>query len=96
MSYSSDVVVHVPVEKFDLNQQAYFKGAVESLDAMGGTATYDGIAVGLDMLMDAMEKYPDAKPLLFVLSEWGSKFWTYSQSKTSTREPSSSSLYNWL
>lgn len=69
VSYSSDVVVHVPVEKFDLNQQAYFKGAVESLDAMGGTATYDGVAVGLDMLMDAMEKYPDAKPMLFVLSD---------------------------
>ena len=51
------------------SQQSLFKGAVENLYANGGTATFDGICVAMDMINKAMEQYPDAKPMLFVLSD---------------------------
>jgi len=69
VSYNDGVYINLPIEQFDLNQQAYFKGSVNQLSAGGGTATFDGIAVGVDMLLKAMETYPDAKPMLFVLSD---------------------------
>jgi len=69
VSYNDQVYINLPIEKFDLNQQAFFKGSVNQLSAGGGTATFDGIAVGVDMLRTAMETYPDAKPMLFVLSD---------------------------
>lgn len=69
VSYSDDVTIEVPVRKFDLNQQSSFKGAVESLSAGGGTATFDGIAVAADMLIKAKETYPDGKVMMFVLSD---------------------------
>ena len=68
-SYNDKVYINLPIEKFDLNQQAYFKGAVTDLVPTNGTATFDGIAVGIHMLLEAMEEYPDAKPMLFVLSD---------------------------
>ena len=69
VSYSDDVVINVPVGQFDLNHQSAFKGAVESLSAAGGTATFDGIIVAADMLIKAKEEYPDAKLMMFVLSD---------------------------
>ncbi len=69
VSYSDYVTIELPVGKFDLNQQAYFKGAVESLRAGGGTATFDGIAVATQMVQDALAEHPEAKPMIFVLSD---------------------------
>ncbi len=69
VSYSDDVVINVPVGEFNLNHQSAFKGAVESLSASGGTATFDGIIVAADMLIKAKEQYPDAKVMMFVLSD---------------------------
>ena len=69
VSYNSSVTIEVPIAQFDLNQQTLFKGAAESLNAVGGTATFDAICVGMQMLQEAMEDYPDAKPMLFVLSD---------------------------
>lgn len=69
VSYSDDVVINVPVGEFNLNHQSSFKGAVESLSASGGTATFDGIIVAADMLIKAKEQYPDAKLMMFVLSD---------------------------
>ncbi len=69
VSYSDDVTVNVPVGKFDLNHQSAFKGGVESLETGGGTATFDGIIVGIHLLQEAMAEYPEAKPMLFVLSD---------------------------
>lgn len=69
VSYSDDVVINVPVGEFNLNHQSSFKGAVESLSASGGTATFDGIIVAADMLIKAGEQYPDAKMMMFVLSD---------------------------
>ncbi len=69
VSYSDYVTIELPINQFDLNQRAYFKGAVESLRAGGGTATFDGICVAADMVLKAMAEHPDAKPLIFVLSD---------------------------
>ncbi|WP_243456536.1 vWA domain-containing protein [Mobilitalea sibirica] len=69
VSYSSDVTIEVPIRKFDLNQRAYFQGAVEDLRAVGGTATYDGVTIGINMLLEAKEANPQAKVMLFLLSD---------------------------
>lgn len=69
VSYNSNVVIEVPVAKFDLNQRAYFQGAVEDLQAGGGTASYDGITIGINMLLEAKKKDPNAKTMLFLLSD---------------------------
>ena len=69
VTYSNDVNINLPIEKFDLNQRLLFTGAVQDMDASGGTATFDAIAVAVQMLLDEKEKNPDAKLMLFVLSD---------------------------
>lgn len=69
VSYADDVTIEVPIDQFDLEQQTYFKGSVENLYASGGTATFDAICVALNMINEKMKDYPDAKPMLFVLSD---------------------------
>ncbi len=72
VTYNSTVTINLPIAKFDLNQRAYFNGEIESLSGRGGTRTFDAIAVGLKMLMDAKVDHPDAKFMLFVLSDGNS------------------------
>ena len=43
--------------------------AVKNLSAGGNTATYDGVMVGLKMLLETEQDVPDAKLMLFVLSD---------------------------
>jgi Ca-activated chloride channel family protein len=69
VSYSNDVSIRLPIGKYDTNQQSMFVGAVESLQAQGGTATFDGILVAMKMLQDEIAKNPGVKPLIFVLSD---------------------------
>lgn len=69
VSYSSNVTIELPISKFNLNQRAYFQGAVEDMQANGSTATYDGITVGIKMLLEAKKNNPNAKPMLFLLSD---------------------------
>lgn len=69
VSYSSEVYINLPLAPFDGTQRAYFSGAVKSLTAGGGTATYDAVFVALKMLLDKAEEVPDAKLMLFVLSD---------------------------
>lgn len=69
VSYSSNVSIRLPIGKYDTNQQSMFVGAVESLQAEGGTATFDGILVAMKMLQEEIAKNPDVKPLIFVLSD---------------------------
>lgn len=69
VSYNNKVYVDLPIAEFDLNQQAYFKGAVQDMTAGGQTATYDAVIVALDMIEKAMEDHPEAKPMLFLLSD---------------------------
>ena len=69
VSYSNNVTINLPVEKFDATQRAFFSGEVKGLSAGGGTATYDALLVGLDMLKRKSEEVPDAKLMLFVLTD---------------------------
>ncbi len=69
VSYADDVTIELPIDQFDLNQQAYFKGAVEGLRAAGGTATNDGIIVAADLINKALADIPGAKPMIFLLSD---------------------------
>lgn len=73
VSYSNDVNIDLPIAKFDLNQRSLFSGAVNDLQAGGSTATFDGIAVAMKMLIDQKAAGPDAnpnlKPRIFVLSD---------------------------
>jgi len=69
VSYSSDVNIDLPIAKFDLNQRASFAGAVNDLQAGGGTATFDGIAVAMKMIQDQRAADPNLRPIIFVLSD---------------------------
>ncbi|MDH6368367.1 Ca-activated chloride channel family protein [Paenibacillus sp. PastF-3] len=69
VSYSDNVTINLPIGKYDTNQQSMFVGAIDGLQANGGTATFDGIVVALKMLQDEMKINPEIKPLIFVLSD---------------------------
>ncbi|MBQ9064856.1 MAG: VWA domain-containing protein [Blautia sp.] len=69
VSYSSSVTVNLPIKEFDATQRAYFSGEVKSLSAGGTTATYDAVLVALDMLKNKAAEVPDAKLMLFVLTD---------------------------
>ncbi|MGN0666567.1 MAG: VWA domain-containing protein [Huintestinicola sp.] len=69
VSYSSNVNIDLPIGLFDINQQAYFQGAVESLQASGNTATYSAIAEAAIMLRDFMTENPNVQPMIFLLSD---------------------------
>lgn len=69
VSYSSDVTINLPIGKYDTNQQSMFVGAINSLQAAGGTATFDGMVVAMKMLKEELALHPEMKPLIFVLSD---------------------------
>ncbi|MBR0134265.1 substrate-binding domain-containing protein [Candidatus Saccharibacteria bacterium] len=69
VSYDDNVNINLPIGRFDNRQRAYFSGAVKNLQVGGKTATYNATLVGLKMLMDACKEVPDAKPMLFVLTD---------------------------
>lgn len=69
ISYSSNVTVNLPIEKFDPTQRAYFSGEVKNLSAGGGTATYDALLVALKMLEEKAQEVPGAKKMVFLLTD---------------------------
>lgn len=69
ISYSDEVYINLPIAQFDATQRAYFSGAVKAMSAGGNTATYDATLVALDMLQKKAAEMPDAKLMLFVLSD---------------------------
>jgi Ca-activated chloride channel family protein len=69
VSYSDDVYVNLPINQFTPQQRAYFNGAVRSLSAGGGTATYDAVLVGAKLLLEQQDALPNAKLMMFVLSD---------------------------
>ena len=73
ISYSNDVHIDLPIAEFDLNQRSLFAGAVNDLQAAGSTATFDAIAIAMQMLIDQKALGPNAdpnlKPRIFVLSD---------------------------
>lgn len=69
VSYSDDVTVNLPIDEFGDVQRAKFTGAVKSLSASGATATYDAVLQGMKMLLEKQAEIPDARLMLFVLSD---------------------------
>ncbi|MDR1643936.1 MAG: VWA domain-containing protein [Clostridiales bacterium] len=69
VSYASRVEIALPIKSFDASHRAYFSGAVKALSANGSTATYDAVLVGLNMLLEYKQQLPNAKLMLFVLSD---------------------------
>lgn len=69
VSYSDNVTINLPIGKYDTNQQSMFVGSINSLQADGGTATFDGIVVAMKMLQDEIALHPDSRPMIFVLSD---------------------------
>jgi Ca-activated chloride channel family protein len=69
VSYDDSVYVNLPIGEFTGKQKAYFSGAVKDLSAGGGTATYDAVLEGVKMLLDEKAVLPNAKLMLFVLSD---------------------------
>ena len=69
ISYSDEVYINLDLKNFDEEQRAYFSGAVKALDAEGGTATYNAILKALNMMIEKKAEIPDAKLMLFVLSD---------------------------
>ena len=69
VSYSDNVHVNLPIKEFDEEQRAYFSGAVKDLDIEGNTATYDAVLVALKMMIDKKAEIPNARMMLFVLSD---------------------------
>ena len=69
VTFSDYSNIAVPIGKFDLNQRALLTGAVEDMQAGGGTAMFDAIIVGAKMLDDAQQENPGSKLMLFVLTD---------------------------
>jgi Ca-activated chloride channel family protein len=69
VEFSDTVRRRLPVADFDLNQQARFIAAVDNMEAVGGTAMYDGILTGLDMLLAERDANPDTRLVLLVLTD---------------------------
>ena len=69
VGFSSDVNVSLPIKKFNLNQKAEFIAAVQDIQTGGGTAMYNGALIGMKMIQDKLKEVPNAKPILFVLTD---------------------------
>ena len=69
VSYASDVNIDLPIGLFDINQQSYFQGAVDQLQASGSTATYSALAEASIMLDEFMKTTPNVQPMIFLLSD---------------------------
>ena len=69
ITFSDNVNIALPIGKFDNNQKAYFSSAVKSMQAGGGTAMFDAVIVAQKMLIDAQERNPNTKLMLFVLTD---------------------------
>ena len=69
VSFADNVHINLPIDVFDDEHRAYFSGAVKALDIEGSTVTYNAVLVALKMMVDKKEEIPNAKMMLFVLSD---------------------------
>lgn len=69
VSYGSTVTKELDIAKFDMNQKSYFQGAVNRLSAGGNTHTYEAIVCAMNMVVKAQADHPDAKCMIFLLSD---------------------------
>ena len=69
VEFNDTAYKRLDIAKFDLNQQARYAAIAEDLSPGGGTAMYDGIVLGLQMLLEQKAIEPDLKPILVVLTD---------------------------
>ena len=69
VSYNSDVTIELPLARMDAAQRSYFVGTVQNLEPQGATATFDATLVALQMIQDQLAQTPNARPLIFLLSD---------------------------
>jgi len=69
VTFSDDVNIVLPIEKFDTKQKAYFLNAVKSMRASGGTAMFNAIVVAEKMIIEKQEENPNTKAMIFVLTD---------------------------
>lgn len=69
VSYNDDVTVEVPINPMNGTQKSYMTSAIKDLTPNGGTATYDATLVAVKMILDKMKDNPNARPVIFVLSD---------------------------
>jgi Ca-activated chloride channel family protein len=69
VEFNDTAMKRLDIGEFDLNQQAKFAAIGEDLAPGGGTAMYDGIVLGLQMLEEQRALNPDVKPILVVLTD---------------------------
>lgn len=69
VEFNDTAMKRLDIGEFDLNQQGRYAAIAEDLSPFGGTAMYDGIVLGLDMLEAERAANPDVKPILVVLTD---------------------------
>jgi Ca-activated chloride channel family protein len=91
VEFSDIATLRLPIAEFDLNQQSKFVQIANSLQSQGGTAMYDGVLLGLDMLLAERDLRPDTRILLVVLTDGettsGNSFGDVSSTITGLRVP---------
>ncbi len=69
VEFNDTAAKRLEVAEFDLNQQGRYAAIAEDLSPGGGTAMYDGIVLGLQMLAEQKAVEPDLKTILVVLTD---------------------------
>jgi len=69
VKYSTHVTRLLPIGTFNALQQSRYLAAVANMEAEEDTAMFDGILVGLKMLVDFRKSNPNHKAILFVLTD---------------------------
>ncbi len=80
VNFNDEVTRVLEVARFDTIQSQKFNTTVREMSAGGSTAMFDGIAIALQTIIEAKQTIPDAKPILFVLTDGETNIGlTYSQ-----------------
>ena len=69
VSFSDKPTIRVPLAPYNELEQKRFFTAIEQLKAYGGTALYDGLAVGIAELMDKQSLDPEGQFSLLLLTD---------------------------
>jgi Ca-activated chloride channel family protein len=71
VSFSDEKKVHqkLALRPFDMDQRRFYAGTVDSLEVGGGTAMFNGILAGENMLLNYKKDHPEVQLKLFVLTD---------------------------
>jgi Ca-activated chloride channel family protein len=67
--FSDAVSTVLPIKELKLKHKGALHAAVLDMQAAGKTAMYDGIVAGLHMLLEEGRRRPEAKLMMFVLTD---------------------------